>query len=186
MLTNLNAECTPKGSIRSTTSLSLDNRIRKPIENRTAASDVFQMPDLIVGNNLTKGVGSETMITPESPIYVVPGDMAYRNAFIVSVKGKFWQYDQKLQKYVVKNKKKIYLKPIAVIRDGGLDKNDDYSDRVIFEGDFTDENGNAMFFNQLELQIYWENSNFSDTAEIRKKQMGIIHDLIFSTDSIVH
>lgn len=186
VLANFNAECTPKGSIRSTTSLSLDNRIRKPIENRTAASDVFQMPDLIVGNNLTKGVGSETMITPESPIYVVPGDMAYRNAFIVSVKGKFWQYDQKLQKYVVKNKKKIYLKPIAVIRDGGPDKNDDYSDRVIFEGDFTDENGNAMFFNQLELQIYWENSNFSDTAEIRKKQMGIIHDLIFSTDSIVH
>lgn len=180
-------ECSPAGSMRSTTSLSLDSRIRKPMELRDAnnPADLYQTPDMIIGNNFVKGTGSGTQVISQTPVLVRPNDMVYRNAYVVSAKGKFYKYDEKTQDYVVADQKKVYLKPIAIIRDGIKYDKDVYSDRIIFEGDFTDEMGNPAFFNQLELQIYWEQSNYSEISDIKQKQMGIIHDLIFSTDRAV-
>lgn len=180
-------ECSPAGSLRSTTTLSLDSRIRKPLELRDAGNpaDIYQTPDTIVGNNIVKGTGSGVQVISQSPVMVLPGDMVYRNAYIVSVKGKRYEYNEKAQKYVVADQQKIYLNPVAVIRDGVKYDKDCYSDRIIYEGDFRDENGNAAFFNQLELQVYWEQSNYSEMTDVKQKQMGIIHDLVFSTDRAV-
>ena len=169
----------------SAVTLSLANKIRKPMELRTDAADVWQTPQLVVGNNLVEGTASGAVATPMQPTLVSPEDMVYRNAFIISVKGKRWEYDAALQKYTIRDKAKIYLHPVAVIRDGVKYNKDVYSDRVIWEGDFTDDQGNAKFFNELEIQVYWENTGLSDSVAIRKMQMGIIHDFVFSTDKAV-
>ena len=50
------------------------------------------------------------------------------------------------------------------------------------ERDITNIDGEAVFYNDLELQIYWEESNFSEIEAVKQTQMGIIHDLVFSTD----
>lgn len=172
-------------SFPSAISLGLSEKIRKPMELRKDEADLTLNPDMIVGNNLTHGTALTDMVAPNEPIYVRPYEPVYRNAFVISVKGKFYEYDAAKQKYEVISQKKIYLKPIAVIPDGNKDKKDEYSDRVIFEGDFTNEEGGPMFFNQLEFQIYWERPAFSEIKRIADSQMGIIHDLIFSTDRAV-
>ena len=181
---SFDCECKPSGSIRSTVAMGINNSIRKPMELRATPSDLIQQPKLIVGNDMTTGTAAGILIVPNDPIFVRPNDMVYRNAFIVSVKGKYYEYDPSAERYVVKYTKKIYLDPIAVIPDGIKYSKDIYSDRVIFEGDFTNEDGSPMFFNQLELQVYWEQSEFSDNESLRNKQMGIIHDLVFSTDRV--
>lgn len=168
--------------LTSASNLCVNNQIRKPMELRSNTADIWQKPDLIVGNNIVKGSASGVTAISETPILVTPKDMVYRNAYIVSVKGKRYEYDATLQKYVVKNQQKIYLKPVAIIRDGVKYDKDTYSDRIIFEGDFSAANGKVQFFNELELQIFWEETAFNDSAAIKKMQMGIIHDLVFSTD----
>lgn len=172
-------------SFPSSVSMGISEKIRKPMELRKNTSDLTMDPDMIVGNNITHGQANANMVAPNEPIYVRPYEPIYRNAFVISVKGKFYKYNPALQAYEVTSQKKIYLKPIAVIPDGNKDKKDVYSDRVIFEGDFVDENGNPMFFNQLEFQIYWERQSFSEVKRIADSQMGIIHDLVFSTDRAV-
>ena len=139
-------------------------------------------PDMIIGNNITSGNSNGEVVTVDDNIMVIPDDMVYRNAYIVSVKGKRYEYSERTKTYEVVDSKKIYLEPVAVIRDGVKKKGDTYSDRIIFEGDFTNVNGDAVFYNDLELQIYWEESNFSEREAVKQTQMGIIHDLVFSTD----
>jgi hypothetical protein len=167
--------------------MGLDEQIVKPIELRdpNSPTDIVQRPDLIIGNTITHGTASDMMVVPEDPVYARVNDMVYRNGYIVSVKGKRYEYDTTAQRYVAREIKKIYLKPIAVIPDGIKYDNDTYSDRVIFEGDFTDENGKAVFFNQLELQIYWQKSQFNENDQIKESQMAVIHDLIFSTERAI-
>ena len=149
------------------------------------ATDINQKPDLIIGNVITSGSADNTLVTSSDPVYVRPGAFVYRNAYIVSVKGRRYAYNSSSEKYEVQETKKIYLKPLAVIPDGIKYKGDHYSDRVIFEGDFVNDDGDPEFFNQLELQIYWENSAFMPSESIRQDQMGIIHDLVFSTDRVI-
>lgn len=173
------------GSFPSAIALGVSEKIRKPMELRANTTDLTQDPDMIVGNNLTHGQAMDNMVASTEPLYVRPYDPVYRNAYVISVKGKFYKYNTALQKYEVTSQKKIYLKPIAVIPDGNKETKDVYSDRIIFEGDFTDASGNPMFFNQLEFQVYWERPTFSEIKRIKDSQMGIIHDLVFSTDRAV-
>lgn len=183
--TSFTVDTNPQGKIRSASTIGIANKIRKPLELRdpTNPADIYLTPDLIVGSNLVKGAITGIDVTPEEPIEVYPDDKVYRNAYIVSVKGKNYIYEEKLQKYIVQSSQKIYLKPVAVIHDG-IDPMDKYSDRIIFEGDFGTDKMPA-YFNELELQIYWEESNFDGNPDVRAKQMGVIHSLIFSTDRVV-
>lgn len=182
---NFTVECTPNGEIRSAVSIGMMNNIRKPMELRKNQADLSITPDLIIGTNITKGTASNTMIVPQDPVVINPNDMVYRNAFIVSVKGKKKEYDPINEKYTVTSTKKVYLKPVAIIPDGDKYRYDDYSDRIVFEGDFTDQSGIAEYFTELELQIYWEESSFSEVTNVNAKQIGKIHDLVFSVDRTV-
>ena len=184
--TNGSVKCVCKSdpSRTKTSYLGVYNDIRKPIEKRdpNILSDLTMKPDMIIGNNITSGNSNGEVVTVDDNIMVIPDDMVYRNAYIVSVKGKRYEYSERTKTYEVVDSKKIYLEPVAVIRDGVKKKGDTYSDRIIFEGDFTNVNGDAVFYNDLELQIYWEESNFSEIEAVKQTQMGIIHDLVFSTD----
>lgn len=184
---NIPCKCTSDLKVTKTEFIGAYNDIRKPIELRNSAvtSDLTTKPRLVIGNNLTSGNNTGVTVTMNDLVMAFPNDMVYRNAYIVSVKGKKYTFNSKLKKYTIVDYKKIYLDPVAVIRDGVKDKNDKYSDRIIWEGDFRDENGNAVFFNELEMQIYWEQSNFSESEEVKQEQMGIIHDLVFSTDRAI-
>lgn len=181
---SVKCKCTSDLSKTNTSFIGAYNDIRKPIELRDPdiASDITMRPDLIIGNNITSGNNNSEIVTVGDNIMIVPEDMVYRNAYVVSVKGKKYEYDSAAKTYTVINQKKIYLSPVAVIRDGVKKSNNCYSDRVIWEGDFTTENGEAEFFNQLEIQVYWEESNFSESESVKQTQMGIIHDFVFSTD----
>ena len=181
-LVTLPCKSDPIYSVYSTTALGLDEPIVKPLELRTSPADLTQPPDLIIGNTLTHGSATSMLVAPEDPLYARVNDMVYRNAYVVSVKGKYYEYSDAAKKYIVKDMHKIYLKTLAVIPDGIKYKNDIYSDRVIFEGDFTDDEGKARFFNQLEFQIYWQKEQFNENDSIKASQMAIIHDLVFSTD----
>lgn len=187
--TNGSVKCVCKSdpSRTKTSYLGVYNDIRKPIEKRdpNILSDLTMKPDMIIGNNITSGNSNGEVVTVDNNIMVIPDDMVYRNAYVVSVKGKRYEYSEITQTYEVVDSKKIYLTPVAVIRDGVKKKGDTYSDRVIFEGDFTNIDGDAVFYNDLELQIYWEESNFSEIKAVMQTQMGIIHDLVFSTDRSV-
>lgn len=184
--TNGSVKCVCKSdpSRTKTSYLGVYNDIRKPIEKRdpNILSDLTMKPDMIIGNNITSGNSNGEVVTVDDNIMVIPDDMVYRNAYVVSVKGKRYEYSDITKTYEVVDSKKIYLEPVAVIRDGVKKKDDTYSDRVIFEGDFTNIDGDAVFYNDLELQIYWEESNFSEIEAVKQTQMGIIHDLVFSTD----
>lgn len=184
--TNGSIKCICKSDpSRTTTSyLGVYNDIRKPIEKRdpNTLSDLTMKPNMIIGNNITSGNNNGEIVTIDDNIMVTPDDMVYRNAYVVSVKGKKYEYSDITKTYEVVDSKKIYLEPVAVIRDGVKKKGDTYSDRIIFEGDFTNVDGDAVFYNDLELQIYWEESNFSEIEAVKQTQMGIIHDLVFSTD----
>ena len=136
----------------------------------------------IIGNNICYAAVNGTTIVPETHVAVYPDDMVYRLGYRISVKGKFYEYDDDKKKYIVSRQKKIYLSPIAVIPDGCKDKKDVYSDRIVWEGDFRDEKGNPLYFNELELQIFWQKPSFSEITAIKTDQMGVIHDLVFSTD----
>lgn len=184
--TNGSVKCVCKSdpSRTKTSYLGVYNDIRKPIEKRdpNILSDLTMKPDMIIGNNITSGNSNGEVVTVDDNIMVIPDDMVYRNAYVVSVKGKKYEYSDITKTYEVVDSKKIYLEPVAVIRDGVKKKGDTYSDRIIFEGDFTNVDGDAVFYNDLELQIYWEESNFSEIEAVKQTQMGIIHDLVFSTD----
>ena len=111
--------------------------------------------------------------------------MVYRLGYIVRVHGRRIVIDPTTRTRVVKDEQTAYLEPVAVIRDGHKTAKDVYSDRVIFEGDFIDkETGKAKFFNELELQIYWEKPTFSEDAGIADEQAGVMRDLVFSVDAI--
>lgn len=184
--TNGSVKCVCKSdpSRTKTSYLGVYNDIRKPIEKRdpNILSDLTMKPDMIIGNNITSGNSNGEVVTVDDNIMVIPDDMVYRNAYVVSVKGKKYEYSDITKTYEVVDSKKIYLEPVAVIRDGVKKKGDTYSDRIIFEGDFTNVDGDTVFYNDLELQIYWEESNFSEIEAVKQTQMGIIHDLVFSTD----
>lgn len=181
---SVKCKCTSDLSKTNTSFIGAYNDIRKPIELRDSdiASDITMKPSLIIGNNITSGNNNAEIVTVGDNIMIVPNDMVYRNAYVVSVKGKKYEYSKTAKSYVVTDQKKIYLSPVAVIRDGVKKSGDCYSDRVIWEGDFTTENGDAEFFNQLEIQVYWEESNFSESESVKQTQMGIIHDFVFSVD----
>lgn len=176
--------CTSDPQRTTTSYLGVYNDIRKPIEKRNPnlLSDLTMKPDMIIGNNITSGNGNGSVVTIDDNIMVIPDDMVYRNAYVVSVKGKKYEYSDTTKTYEITDSKKIYLDPIAVIRDGVKKKGDCYSDRVIFEGDFADDDGKPIFFNDIELQIYWEESNFSEIEAVKQTQIGIMHDLVFSMD----
>jgi len=174
-----------KASFRTTDTLGLQDDIRLPMELRSAAGVYTKKPDTIIGNNIVKGTPNTTSIVPSEPIIVKPDDMVYRNAYQVSVKGKMYEYDASKKQFVVTSQNKIYLKPIAVIPDGCKDKKDVYSDRIIWEGDFRTKEGKPLYFNELELQVFWHKPAFSELTAVAKEQMGVIHDLVFSTDRTV-
>jgi len=176
---------TKKASFRTTDTLGLQDDIRLPMELRTDDKIFTRKPDTIIGSNIVKGSPNNTSIIPAEPIMVKPNDMVYRNAYQVSVKGKLYEYDEEKKKFIVTSQNKVFLKPIAVIPDGCKDKKDVYSDRIIWEGDFRTEAGNPLYFNELELQVFWHKPAFSELNMVANEQMGIIHDLVFSTDRTV-
>ena len=177
-------ECTPAQELRNVSVMGISNQIQKPLELRKNEYDNYQYPDIIIGGNITSGSGENTLITVNDPIVIKPKDMVYRNAYIVSVKGKLKEFNPETNAYDTVKTKKIYLKPVAIIQNDNNDLKNPYSDRIIFENDFTDEKGELEFFNELELQIYWENQNFSDSNTIKARQVGIIRDLVFTVDRI--
>lgn len=173
-------------SIDKAHSLALSSTITKPMELREYDTDLNHVTESIIGNNIVHAVESNyDQIVPETPVYVRPNDMIYRNGYVASVKGKFFEYDAVQDKYIVSNMKKIYLPLVAVIRDE-IKYDDHFSDRLIFEGDFINEDGKPVFFNDAELQIYWENSSINEYSGQEKRiRMGIIRDLILSFDRFI-
>lgn len=184
--------------------LDLKRPMYKPLELRSSNTDTISYPDVIVGNTVTSGntgaVGNTVSI--DSPTYVRPNDMIYASPYTISVKGSMYKYMDKdesgnpLCEYKVVDSKKIYLDLIAVIPDGRKLDKDVYSDRLIFEGDFLNEEGTPIMVNQLELQIYWQGvngidneSSYSTTQTVGLNQlplrMGIIHDLTLSVDKTI-
>ena len=176
-----------KGSIRSAECLGLSETIHKPIELRDPirASDTKQRPLTVIGNNIVYADANGTKVAPHEAAYVHPDDMVYRLGYIVRVHGRNVVIDPTTSTRVVKDEQTVYLKPVAVIRDGHKTPKDVYSDRVIFEGDFIDkETGKPKFFNELELQVFWEKPTFSEDQSIADEQMGVMRDLVFSVDAI--
>lgn len=176
-----------KDTIQKADSLGLSELLHKPLELRDAdhISDTKVRPTVIIGTNI---VNADTVagnqVNPEQAALVRPHDMVYRNGYIVRVKGKKIEYDPQMKKRVVTDQSVAYLKPIAVIPDGHKKKDDEFGDRVVFEGDFLDAEGAPQFFNELELQVYWEKPTFSEDQKVAETQMGVIHDLVFSTDQM--
>ena len=179
-----------RGSIRTADSLGLTEPIHKPLELRDPlhVSDTKMRPSVIIGNSIVRAdVVDGTKISPVEPTFVHPNDMVYRNGFVVRVKGKYVVIDPETKVRKVRDEAVIYLQPIAVIRDGFKHEKDVYSDRVVFEGDFTDEKtGNTKFFNEFEFQVVWEKPTFSEEKSVADEQMGIIRDLVFSVDAAEH
>lgn len=176
-----------KDTIQKAESLGLSELLHKPLELRdpSHASDTKIRPTVIIGNNIvTADTIAGNRVNPEQAAFVKPHDMVYRNGYVVRVKGKRVEYDPQTKKRVVTDQAVVYLKPIAVIPDGHKKANDEFGDRVVFEGNFIDSEGCPKFFNELELQVYWEKPSFSEDQKIAETQMGIIHDLIFSTDQM--
>lgn len=176
-----------KGSIRSAECLGLSEPIHKPLELRdpVRASDTKTRPLAVIGNNLVYADVNGTKVSPQQAAYVHPDDMVYRNGYIIRVHGRQVEIDPLTKTREVKREQTVYLKPVAVIRDGHKSSKDVYSDRIIFEGDFVDEEtGKAKLFNELEFQVYWEKPTFSEDANIADEQMGAIRDLVFSVDTI--
>lgn len=173
-------------SIDKAHSLSLSSTITKPMELRKHDSDLNLVTESIIGNHIVRAIESNyDQIVPEIPIYVRPNDMVYRNGYIVSAKGKFYEYNPEQDKYIVSNTKKIYLPLVAIIRDE-VKYDDHFSDRLIFEGDFIDKNGKPVFFNDIELQIYWENNSINEfNGQEKRIRMGIIRDLVLTFDRFI-
>lgn len=178
-----------KGSFRSASFMGLSDMIRTPMELRKNDTNKDAKPEhqvlTAIGNDITTADTNGLDIMPKDTILVRPDDRVYRIAYTISVKGKRYEYDTSAKGYKVKETKKIYLDPIAIIPDDFKEKTDAYSDRVIWEGDFRDENGNPQLFNELEVQVVWQKPAFNENTIVRQEQMGIIHDLVFSTDRAV-
>lgn len=176
-----------KGSIRTADSLGLADTIHKPLELRDPlhASDLKMRPTTIIGDSIVRAdVVDSTKISPTQPTFVRPNDMVYRNGFVIRVKGKLVKIDPDTKERKVRDQQTIYLKPVAVIRDGFKQEKDVYSDRVIFEGDFRDaKTGHAKYFNEMEFQVVWEKATFSEEKSVADEQMGVIRDLVFSVDA---
>ena len=63
--------------------------------------------------------------------------------------------------------------------------NDTYSDRLVFEGEFRDENGEIIDSNEFYLQVVWE-SNVQKTSLIANKDYaGRIYDLNLTFDRTI-
>ena len=173
-----------KATFRTADPLGLTDDLRIPMELREN-NKFTEHPKTIIGNNITTATVNATNIVPAEPSIVKPDDPVYRLAYRISVKGKKHEYNSMTGTYVVTDQKKIFLNPIAVIPDGCKDKDDVYSDRIVFEGDFRDENGNPLYFDELEYQVFWQKPAFSDNIPIADEQMGIMHDLVFSIDRTI-
>ena len=187
---NTNVKCVSLDRLATDASLlGLNAESIKPLELRdpALASDTKLKPYTIIGTNITHGNSfSSKSVVIDDPVMLRPNDPVYRNAYTVSVKGRMYTYNEATSRWEISAQKKIYLKPVAVIKDTIYKNDTKYSDRVIYEGSFCDEEErDLMFFNWLEMQIIWECPSFDVNPDVRNLQMGIMHDLVFSTDRSV-
>ena len=187
---NTNVKCVSLDRLTTDASLlGLNAESIKPLELRdpALASDTKLKPYTIIGTNITHGNSfSSKSVVIDDPVMLRPNDPVYRNAYTVSVKGRMYTYNEATSRWEISAQKKIYLKPVAVIKDTIYKNDTKYSDRVIYEGSFCDEEErDLMFFNWLEMQIIWECPSFDVNPDVRNLQMGIMHDLVFSTDRSV-
>lgn len=178
-----------KGSFRSASFMGLSDQIRTPIELRADTTNKDARPEhqvlTAIGNDIVTADANGLDIVPKDTILARPNDRVYRIGYTISVKGKRYEYDAAAKGYKVKDTKKIYLNPIAIVPDDYKEKTDPYSDRIIWEGDFRDKDGNPQWFNELEFQIVWQKPAFNENSVVKQEQMGIIRDLVFSTDRAV-
>lgn len=114
------------------------------------------------------------------------GEPVYRIGYKAYLKAKLIEYDEATNRYEERDKVKIELPLTAIIPDR-FKKDPHISDRILFENEFVDENGEAKYFNHFELQIHWKTGYGAALEDEHYKEdlIGRIHDLVLTFDKSI-
>ena len=121
-----------------------------------------------------------TALTIKKGFHVDKNAKVYPINYKISVKAKLVQWNEKICKLETLAEGK-YEVPLTKIINNGWQDDETLSDRIIYETEFKDEKGNALYYNDFEVEIFWEKS----CKESNPKLIGKIEDLWIDTDSNV-
>ena len=190
--------------IRSTEDLRVDNLVYNPIELRQNDIDITAPVKVAVGNNITTVVGwDDSKATFSTYVLARNEDPIYRIAYIVSLKARRVEYNPDSGQYETNGdtenpvtfcddpKYNPYLKhvhlPLVEIFKDYRRRDITSSDRLLYEADlFGEEAGEADYYNDFIVQVYWSNRSMSNEyRELRKAQMGAIKDISVAFNSTI-
>ena len=121
-----------------------------------------------------------TALTIKKGFHADKDSKIYPINYTASVKAKLVKWNEKICKLETLTEKK-YEVPLTKIINNGWQDEETLSDRIVFETEFKDEKGNALYYNDFEVEIYWEKS----CKESNPKLIGKIEDLWINTNSNV-
>ena len=111
-------------------------------------------------------------LTVSKGLYIEDGDPVYPMNYKITIKAKDIEWDEESCAFQTKDTAYQELSLVAVLPDE-VHKNRTDSDRLIFETEFRDEEGNARIMNDFELQIAWEKSAKAVSSNIAGKIMSL-------------
>lgn len=142
---------------------------------------------VVVGNQFRKIVAdcSSPNVTIDKAIAVNSEDEIYRVGYKVFLRAikKTWKTSPTTG-YVTTSDVLIPLQLKAVMKDD-FKINDTYSDRLVFEGEFRDSQGNAIDANEFYLQIVWTSNVQKQYLMSNKDYVGRIFDLTLTFDRTI-
>ena len=121
-----------------------------------------------------------TALTVKKGFHADKNAKVYPINYKVIVKAKLTEWDPEVCKTKVLQEGR-YEVPLSRIINNGWQDDETLSDRIVFETDFKDEKGNALYYNDFEVEIFWEKS----CKESNAKLIGKIEDLWIDTDTDV-
>lgn len=143
---------------------------------------------VVVGKQLRKLINqNQDSVQLEKGVFLDgPEQPIYRVGYKVYLKAIRKEYNPHWNEYVEKDRVKIEL-PLSAIMPDRVKRSEKISDRLIFENEFVNELGEAKYFNEFELQIYWrtEYSAQFDNDKYKEHFLGRIHDLVLSFDKSI-
>lgn len=142
------------------------------MEDQTLNADIggfVGCQTVIIGHEahqLVKSTATDLLTLPDGQFDVKQGDPVYPMNYTVAITAGYRHWDAEACTTVVSNRRRIPMKFVRVAPDE--DKhNDNVSDRLIFECDFSTYNGDDDFtaheYNDFEVQIIWNATSSSST-----------------------
>lgn len=169
-------------NIKTIDDLRLKTDIYKRIQERQNETDISQQVKSIIGNNIIEVQGFDTeTITTKNPTLIKNEDKVYRCGYLVNLKARKIEFTP--EGVLTIGDYTNYILPLTEVFKDFEPISREYSDRLLFEADLSDKHGNALDYNDFELQIFWENRELSNYTDIKKSQMGAIKDLILTLNS---